>query len=237
MDIVELEFILENKPASTKTVAIKLGKTRKVQHQETLTMPFSNEDVISAIEENGFGAIYQFGKVIFYDQDSRQLRSKNFETTIDNIQNQNELKTMADACLSLVHELRRRAAVDTDVILRRESTIENMMEKFMDLSESYMYEKFAGLKYKEELDRLEGEVNDGYKQKALEAGVTAVNKWISVKGGEIAEEQIIEFILNKPDLLIEALSSSPESIQALMTNEPFLLFIKNQIKSVDVTKA
>jgi hypothetical protein len=233
MDIAELEFILENKPEDTNTIAIRLGKTRKLHHQATLKTPISNEDVFSAIEENGFGAIYSYGKLIFYDKDSRQLRSKNFETTLEDTTNTNSLKTMVDGYLALAHELRRRAAIDTDVIIRRESTIENLIDKFVTINEAYQMEKFASMKYKEELLRVEEEAAAGYKQKALEAGVEAVNKYLSMKGTEIAEEQIIDFIINKPDLLIEAISSRPESIQSLMANEEFMNLIMNTINPLE----
>ncbi len=231
MDIKEIEFILDNKPEATAKISIKLGKTRTVTQVANVTVPYEEGDVIEILNESGFGTIYQYGKFIFYDEKHRQLTSKNFECVLEDTTNSNSLKTMVDGYLALAHELRRRAAIDTDVIIRRESTIENLIDKFVNINEAYQMEKFASMKYKEELLRVEEEANQGYKQKALEAGVDAVNKYLSMKGGAIAEEQIIEFIMNRPDLLIDAISSRPDSITELMNNENFMEIIMNHLKS------
>jgi hypothetical protein len=231
VDIKEIEFILDNKPEATHKISIKLGKTRTVTQVANVTVPYEEGDVIEILNESGFGTIYQYGKFIFYDEKHRQLTSKNFECVLEDTTTSNSLKTMVDGYLALAHELRRRAAIDTDVIIRREQTIENLIEKFVTINEAYQVEKFASIKYKEELLRVEEEAAQGYKQKALEAGVDAVNKYLSMKGGTIAEEQIIDFIMNRPDLLIDAISSRPDSITELMNNENFMEIIMNHLKS------
>jgi len=230
VDIKEIEFILDNKPESTAKISIKLGKTRTVTQVANVTVPFEEGDVIEILNESGFGTIYQYGKFIFYDEKHRQLTSKNFECVLEDTTNSNSLKTMVDGYLALAHELRRRAAIDTDVIIRRESTIENLIDKFVNINEAYQMEKFASMKYKEELLRVEEEAAAGYKQKALEAGVEAVHKYIAMKGGQIAEDQIIDIIMNRPDLLVEALKESPESIQALMKNEEVIKIVMSEFK-------
>lgn len=235
MDIKEIEFILDNKPEATAKISIKLGKTRTVTQVANVTVPYDEGDVIEILNESGFGTIYQYGKFIFYDEKHRQLTSKNFECVLEDTTNSNSLKTMVDGYLALAHELRRRAAIDTDVIMRREATIENLIEKFITVNEGYQTERFIAAGLKVDLERKDEEATQGYKQKALEAGVEAVNKYLSMKGTEIAEEQIIEFIMTKPKLLIEAISSRPESISALMANPDFMQVIQDHLKNAVIT--
>jgi hypothetical protein len=220
-----LSLTIDLLPESTRKLSIKLGSSRtKLTNVATIEPLPSEEEILDTLEQYGYGTEYPYARLMWYDDKRHCVKSLSMHEPIEDDEQKAIVSVLTSCIIDLVAENRRTLNTQNEVMIKREQTIENILDKFMRSQEEVISERSTALALDLSLQQLEQDGQESYKERGVQAILQLAETYMQTKLGAnidpstIKTEQFVEYVKNNSEMkesLIDAFLDDEEVVQMI----------------------
>ena len=216
---MNLSHHIETLPENASKLSIKIGAKRtQLAHVHSFLYIPTEQEILDAMEEYGYGIDYGYARLIWNDDKGRQVKTYSLSTELQNDDTSGTIQVLVNGLLEMAAEQRRFLGTLNATLQQRENTLTSVLETLMESREELMVERSTALALDIALQDAEKEGDMDYKGRALETLSQLGEAFIASKTATIT-----------PDILKRAMNDNPEIVSTMLEDDEFVSIVSERL--------